>query len=324
MHHPKRHDTRSLPVLSAVAAAVALSGVLLPGGPVSAGSEYGNTDKQQSDAAGQQQQSGKTGGQQQAGTMSGDSGEAGKPITKRLPERYKLSTWMGKTVQNADGESLGTVEELVMDDMGRLRYVVMKSQLLADDKQGDLVAVPVGHFVYPLARKDHLVFDATPGQVQSAPSFGAAEDMPDMGQQQISSVVIAYWLPDSADNGQQQQGATGMAEQQDTQQAGASDYDPNRDMINLSQRKSELFEKLDKNDDAAIDRQEAQDHERLSERFEQADTYGNDAITRAEFAAFELEEQSDGASAQDPASGKHGTDQGSQSRSMPGQGTGAQ
>jgi hypothetical protein len=41
-----------------------------------------------------------------------------------------------------------------------------------------------------------------------------------------------------------------------------------------------------------------------------ADTDGNEAITRADFAAFELGQQSDGASAKDSASGKQGTDQG--------------
>lgn len=66
------------------------------------------------------------------------------------------------------------------------------------------------------------------------------------------------------------------------------DYDANRDMIQLSDRNEELFDKLDKNDNAAIERSEAQDHEQLSERFSDVDTDADEAITRSEFSAFEI------------------------------------
>ncbi len=223
------------------------------------------------------------------------------PLVKRLPERYRLSTWIGKSVQNRNGDELGTVEELVMDDLGRVRYVVMQSQLLTDSKRSDRVAVPVGHFVYPLARKDHLIFDTTPGRMKNAPSFGAAA-MPDMGRHEVSSLIIAYWLPegDSETPGQAQDAKQGQ------RQTGKGDYDPNRDMINLTPRKTALFNELDQDNDGAISREEAEAHERLSQQFDAVDTYGNEAITRSEFSAFELEQpDADGTRDQTAEQGRH-------------------
>jgi hypothetical protein len=226
-------------------------------------------------------------GQQQQAQPQGSSSPAqqstgGKPVTKQLPGRYKLSTWLGKPVHNAEGKELGTVEELVMDDAGRVRYVVMQSQLLADRKAGDMVAVPAGHFTYPAAPDHPLVFDVTPSRVQRAPAFGAA-DMPDMGHPTVSSIVVAYWLPE------------GIRERQSHAQSDydIAQYEPNRDLINLSQQHGALFEELDDDGNDVISRQEARDHERLSQRFGEVDTYGNQAITRSEFAGFEIEDDID-------------------------------
>lgn len=241
--------------------------------------------------AGKNQQSG---GMQQAGNQSG------KSITERLPDRYQLSNWMDKTVKNTQGEKLGKVEELVMDDVGRLRYVILKSDKLTDNKDGNLVAVPAGHFQYPLAREDHLVLEASSQQMQDAPKFSENRDMPNVGRPEVSSVIIAYWVPEDASGGKQGQSA-GTKQDQTASKSGSSQkqqqtasneygYDGNRDMIKLSERKSELFNELDKNDSGAIERSEAQGHEELSQRFSEADTYGNEAITRSEFAAFELKD----------------------------------
>lgn len=48
-----------------------------------------------------------------------------------------------------------------------------------------------------------------------------------------------------------------------------------------------MFEKLDKNRDAAIERNEAQANDRLSQQFDRLDTYRNNRLTRSEFSAFE-------------------------------------
>jgi hypothetical protein len=295
-------NAAALSRISAVAAAAALGAASLWAGAVVAQTGASALTGQQQ----QQQQSGQQGqqGQQMAGEQGGESG---KPLTKRLPDRYQISNWLGKSVQNREGKELGTVKELVMDDMGRLRFVILQSELLADNKAGDQVAVPVGHFVYPLAREEHLVFDVSPTRVQQAPAFGATGGTPDMGHPQVSRVIIAYWVPEDAKRqaegeqqaqqqggrqGQQQQaGQMGQQQpgQQDRQQAGAGMFDPNRDMVYLPPEKTQLFERLDRNNDGVIDRQEAQQHDELSQRFDQVDAYGNQAITRSEFAAFEIE-----------------------------------
>ncbi|WP_295885251.1 PRC-barrel domain-containing protein [uncultured Thiohalocapsa sp.] len=294
------------PRMSVIAMTLALGGTCLVAGPVAAETDAGDMSRQQSGAMGaptQPQQGSMAGqGQQRMGTAQGQASGSGKSIAKQLPDRYKLSTWMGKEVQNRQGEKLGTVKELVMDDLGRVRYVVMQSDLLAGSKRGDMVTVPVGHFVYPLARKDSLVFDTTPAKVQNAPAFGRTSATPNMGRQDVSSVIIAYWLPEDqkqrmAAEQQGQQKGQRQAGTDSDQQGGMTDYDidqyePNRDVVNLSQRKGAMFEELDQNDNDVIDRQEAQGHAQLSKRFDEVDTYGNQAITRSEFAAFEIDEDS--------------------------------
>lgn len=254
------------------------------------------------------QQSGQQAGKsQQSGGMQQAGNQSGKSITERLPDRYQLSTWMDKTVKNSQGEKLGTVEELVMDDVGRLRYVILKSDQLTDNKDGNLVAVPAGHFQYPLARKDHLVLEASSQQMQDAPKFSENRDMPNVGRPEISSVIIAYWVPEEGAGGNQGGQTAGQSAGQTAGQSGSGQnqqqtaaneygYDGNRDIIKLSDRKSELFNELDKNDSGAIERSEAEGHEELSQRFSEADTYGNEAITRSEFAAFELKDDKSDAS----------------------------
>lgn len=215
------------------------------------------------------------------------SQQASQPITERLPGRYQLSHWLDKTVKNASGETLGKVDELIMDDLGRVRYVILKSEMLADNAQGDLMAVPVGHFAFPLAREDHLVLDATSRQISEAPAFDQSAGVPNMGRPEVSSVIVAYWVTEEAADrsaGQQQNRSDSAGKQQTT---GSADYEGNRDIIKLSKQKAELFEKLDRNDSGAIERSEAQEHQALSERFAEIDTYRNEAITRSEFSAFE-------------------------------------
>jgi hypothetical protein len=155
------------------------------------------------------------------------------------------------------------------------------------------------------------VLDVTPQRMQGAPTFGSTE-WPDMGQQTFSTVVVAYWVPeDETAQGQaktDQQGAA-MQQQGEQRQAASGDrgqgaqeqaagmggdrdreFDANRDMVYLTEEKNQLFDKLDKNENGVIDPDEAKDHERVTEQFDKLDTFGNDAITRSEFAAFEIKE----------------------------------
>jgi len=324
---------------STLALAVSLGAVLVWTAP--AFSESATSGSSMGAQSGQQQGGGAAAQQQ---TGSGDSGSAqAGGLISQLPDRYKLSSWMGKKVTNGQGKTLGTVKDLVMDDLGLVRYVVLKSDLSGNHQKERLIAVPAGHFEYPLARKDNLVLDVTPGRMQEAPSFGASK-WPNMGDQTFSSVIVAYWLPDESGNGQggaAQAGDRGMGMRGASgdqgvgmsntsgnrgmgmsstapdqgmgmsgnrtasagqnpgtagamQRSPASDrpYDPNRDMIYLSQRKNQLFDQLDSNDNGVIDRDEARGNKRLMQQFNDVDTYANQGITRAEFAAFEIGDDS--------------------------------
>jgi sporulation protein YlmC with PRC-barrel domain len=314
--------------ISTAAVAASLGGILLLGGSAFAASQEEAGMQAPSEAA------------RSSGSGSADDKDSEQGPVKQLPDRYKLSNWMGKAVRTPDGESLGTVDELIMDDLGRVRYVVLTRDAAKDGNQddpagkqrkdrdrADRVAVPTGHFQYPLARADHLVLDATPRRMQEAPGF-SANRYPDMGRREVSTIVVAYWLPDdsaegavesstadqgagqgaeTATGGQQQQAArtkagTGASEHGGSTAAQSSSvYDPNRDMVYLSPEKNKLFESLDDNDNGVIERAEAEDHARLKKNFSDVDTYGNDAISRSEFAAFKLDKDGAGSQQADKA-----------------------
>ena len=330
--------------LSTLALAAALGTVLVWALP--AMSETTTTGSTSSRPMATQQQGSSASGQQQAasaGMNTGHGSQQGQSLAKELPDRYKLSSWMGKKVTNGQGKTLGTVKDVVMDDFGIVRYVIMKSDASgsqmssgqnsssqasgsqASGNQGTnrLVAVPVGHFEYPLARKDNLVLDVSPEQMQQAPSF-SSNQYPDMGDESVSSVIVAYWVPEDVSGGQGQSAAgagqhgqgsgSGMSGQQSaaagsTGQSGGgmgsttgqgsmagrgNQYDPNRDMVYLDKQHNQMFDKLDRNGNGVIDRDEAKGNERLSNQFDNIDSYGNDAITRSEFSAFEPKGESSG------------------------------
>lgn len=212
-------------------------------------------------------------------------------MQKELPAPYRISSWMGKTVWTDDGKKLGEVQEMVMDDAAIVRYVIVKRDVEADEEQ-KLVAVPLGHFSYRPGKSPELTLDISQAHMRSAPSFSAA-GWPNMGDMAWTTTVISYWLsPEAAqqagmgERGMQQQAG---ARQEDTDQA--ISYSPNRDMIYLSQEQQAMFERLDQDRDGAIQPDEARQNERLSNRFDELDTYGNDQLTRSEFSMFEPVEE---------------------------------
>jgi hypothetical protein len=294
-----------------------LMAFLLAVGGLAAAQESGSkkAESDQADRSTQQKENRQTG--QAAGQES--KGPAGS-----LPDAYKISSWIGESVRNNAGDSLGTVNELVIDDTGRLRFVIMESELLAAEQPGNLIAVPIGHFVYrasPSKDESRLVLDASPGRLQGAPSFHSSA-WPNMGDREWDAAIITYWVPVEAlkQSTAGQADATGGGRGQDDQQtartpddresrqaqgsrqseggqesarAGDSEsqfFSANRDMIYLPEKKERLFDRLDANNDGAIDPDEAQAHSDLAEKFDRVDTYGNDRITRSEFAAFEIGE----------------------------------
>lgn len=290
-----------------------LEGGMLRGTEQQRGEATASPGKAPSGQAGQQAQSG------QAGQES-PAAQAGQSLARQLPDKYKMSNWIGKQVRGSDGNQIGTVRELVMDDYGIVRFAVIESQLLGSEQGDNLVAVPMGHFRYPLTSEQHLVFEVPSSRIQGAPTFSQSQ-WPNMGDPEWSSVIITYWTPEEAGGAQGQErsaqsGQTGQSagagqpapsaqaqpgqpgqprgqgeQTADTGGPGTSSsqtvFDPNRDMVYLSRDATRMFERLDANSDGDIDREEAQAHDRLAQEFEELDTFGNGRITRSEFALFE-------------------------------------
>ena len=240
-------------------------------------------------AAGQEQmgQSGQsTMGQSTKSTQSGQSKQQGMAS---LPDAYKLSNWIGKPVRNTTGEDLGKVDELVMDDFGVVRYVILNRE--GQNSGGkNRVAVPLEHFLYPAGQQQQaLVLDVSPEQIAQAPSFDSSS-WPNMGDEKWSTLVITYWLPEktAAQQGQQQ---AQQSQQAPTGQSGGMQSEASRDVGYLPRQKEQLFSRLDKDSDDAIQRSEAQSYAPVAQQFEQLDTYSNGRLSRSEFAAFELRDQ---------------------------------
>ena len=247
------------------------------------------------------------GGQMGQGTQESSASGKGseskqQSLAERLPDEYKVSSWIGKTVKNDQGQKLGTVKDLVMDDFGQVQYVIMKRNEPTPPGQwqgwgkgsGNLVAVPIGHFQYPENKQAALTLDVSPEQVAKAPYFNARA-WPNMGNDTWTGAIITYWVP----RGQQGEQAATAQNQPSGQGASASrSVQPNRDMVYLPKDQEQLFEKLDSNADGAIERNEAQSNKRLSQNFDRIDSYDNGRITRSEFAAFEAKPQGSAAQGQ--------------------------
>jgi len=208
---------------------------------------------------------------------------------------------VGGSITDEENDRLNrlvSVDILVIDDLGMARYVVLQTELLGEAHADRLIAVPAGHFSYPLVREGSLVLDVSLGRFTRAPRFGTA-GWPNMGEKTFSSVVVGYWLPEEAADrygpnvGADASAAAKPASSKTQGSEPPADghpekFLPNRDMTYLSADKRLLFETLDRNRDGVIDRDEAARNDIVSARFDAIDTFANDAITRAELAAVDI------------------------------------
>lgn len=199
-----------------------------------------------------------------------DAPQAADSGSSPLPTAYRVSAWIGRPVLGRDGKQIGTLEDLVLDDYGRFRYVILRSKALTRDQPDDLLVVPMAHLRYSDGGEQRIVLDAAPARITEAPRF-KAETLPILPLRRWETLVVAYWLPQEA-----------TAEGQATL-AG--------DLTQLPPGKEQLFRTLDQNADSAITREEADGSKRLKEQFQRIDTYDNGRITRAEFALFETHEE---------------------------------
>jgi len=118
----RHHSAKTLSGVELMASLIYLAGM-----PTTAEASEENGDRDQTEA----QQDQKTG------------------LAHTLPPIYKISNWLGKPVNNESGEQIGTIRDMIMDDYGRFRYVIMESEQVADEYKGDRIAVPMNHFQYP-------------------------------------------------------------------------------------------------------------------------------------------------------------------------------
>lgn len=186
-----------------------------------------------------------------AQTQTQVQAQAGQQATSQasgIAEIYKASNWLGKDVQNPQGEEIGEVSDLVFDDMGRVEYVVLEHGGFLSIGE-HYVLVPFRAFQSPIAQ-DHLVLAVSKQQLGEAPAFDEGE-WPSMAKVQGTSFG---------------------------------------EMSALSPQQEQLFKRLDKNNDGVLTAEEASEYEGLQQQFTRLDSYGNDRLTRSEFAMFEIQE----------------------------------
>ncbi len=91
-------------------------------------------------------------------------------MTKEWNRPYEVSEVVGTQVRDPNGEELGTVDDLVFDNEGRISFAVIGyGGFLGMGRK--LVAVPVDSLFYAGEQTRHFVLNATREKVQSAPLF---------------------------------------------------------------------------------------------------------------------------------------------------------
>jgi sporulation protein YlmC with PRC-barrel domain len=221
--------------------------------------------------------------------------EAAQNGNSPLPSAYRVSEWLGRPVRGRDGAQVGTIEDLVLDDYGRFRYVLLRSEKFTEGQADDLLIVPMGHFRYRGGEARNIVLDASPTRISEAPRFETGA-MPSQPLRRWEAVIVAYWLPKNATTADVGGGGprAPMRGEPDPRRhggeasGGGAEDSPAEDMTVLSREKERLFRELDENADSAITQTEAQDAKAVADAFERLDTYDNGRVTRAEFALFDI------------------------------------
>lgn len=108
----------------------------------------------------------------QPGMETGQRTEKAHPEQgSQLPNAYKTSELLGKTVKNSKGEDLGEINEVVIDQSGQVKYAVLSHGGVLG-MGADMTAVS-WKMLQLSPEKDHYVLniDITPKQLSEAPTF---------------------------------------------------------------------------------------------------------------------------------------------------------
>ena len=184
--------------------------------------------------------------------VPGTATAADQPRDTMIKARDQL---INAEVKNRQGETLGEIEELVLDGAGKVQYLVLSHGGFLDigDK---VVAVPWNGAQVALDADDHVVLDVTRAQLAQAPSFDK-DNWPDMNagtwNDQIRTFTDSY----------------------------AERYEGEGPDTTVA------FEDLDKNGDGHVSEQEASAERPLSAQFAQLDRNSDGSLSRWEFNAYE-------------------------------------
>jgi hypothetical protein len=137
-----------------------------------------------------------------AGSAAAQPKTAPKPGTEQIrpiedPDRmgyWKGSGLIGTKVKDAQGKGIGKIEDLMVDENGRVRYAVLSF--------GGLLGIGEKHFALPWnammferdrdGHVDAVVLDVTRDRLEKAPSF-ARDGWPDAGDRTWRDDVTRYW-----------------------------------------------------------------------------------------------------------------------------------
>lgn len=169
---------------------------------------------------------------------------------------YKSTDVVGREVVSQDGQSLGTIQDLVFDSSGRLIYFVL-SGVGSHGKNLDKMLVP-------WARLDHTSepyrVDFHAEKMTNAPTL-SSRDIDNLADPQTRREADSYFEPNTFKD-------IGMAGK-------------------LNEEKiRHLFAKYDRDSDGALGRGEFGDATGLISMFREFDSDGNGSISRSEFGHF--------------------------------------
>jgi sporulation protein YlmC with PRC-barrel domain len=108
-------------------------------------------------------------------------------------EHFRLGELIGKTVRNREGQNLGTVEDVIASEAGRISYL-----LLSVDGALGLTErwIPVPwQAANARVMRDHLVLGVSKNRLENAPSFSKGS-LPDFSQQRVQSRINSYYEMD--------------------------------------------------------------------------------------------------------------------------------
>jgi sporulation protein YlmC with PRC-barrel domain len=127
----------------------------------------------------------------------------------QLQNADRLSQFMGKSVQDQQGQKIGTIEDVVVDKQGRVTYLILSGSDLG--KRDQLIPVP-WRAANPQIQKGAVTISLNRLKLQNAPGF-AKNDWSQFNQ--MEQRVNSYYgqagaQPGQMPGGQMEKGPTGQ------------------------------------------------------------------------------------------------------------------